>query len=38
QQYALDKRISDALREKKQTHFLHHSNNGITQHLSYIVG
>ncbi|ECJ7453877.1 GTP 3',8-cyclase MoaA, partial [Salmonella enterica] len=38
QQYALEKRISDALREKKQTHFLHQSNTGITQNLSYIGG
>ncbi|WP_234805480.1 hypothetical protein, partial [Salmonella enterica] len=26
------------LREKKQTHFLHQSNTGITQNLSYIGG
>ncbi|EDJ6478352.1 GTP 3',8-cyclase MoaA [Salmonella enterica subsp. diarizonae] len=38
QQYALEERISDALREKKQTHFLHQSNTGITQNLSYIGG
>lgn len=27
-----------ALREKKQTHFLHQNNTGITQNLSYIGG
>ncbi|SUX61415.1 molybdenum cofactor biosynthesis protein A [Citrobacter amalonaticus] len=38
QQDALEARISLALREKKQTHFLHQNNTGITQNLSYIGG
>ena len=38
QQQALEARISAALREKKQTHFLHQNNTGITQNLSYIGG
>ena len=35
---ALEERISAALLEKKQTHFLHQNNTGITQNLSYIGG
>ena len=31
-------RISEALTHKKQTHFLHQGNTGITQNLSYIGG
>ena len=31
-------RIADALTHKKQTHFLHQGNTGITQNLSYIGG
>ncbi|MDU5715956.1 MAG: GTP 3',8-cyclase MoaA [Citrobacter freundii] len=38
QQPALEERISAALLEKKQTHFLHQNNTGITQNLSYIGG
>ncbi|MGX8028819.1 GTP 3',8-cyclase MoaA, partial [Klebsiella pneumoniae] len=38
QQDALEARISLALREKKQTHFLHENNTGITQNLPYIGG
>lgn len=38
QQAALEERIALALREKKQTHFLHQNNTGITQNLSYIGG
>ncbi|WP_410758672.1 GTP 3',8-cyclase MoaA [Citrobacter youngae] len=38
QQAALEERISAALLEKKQTHFLHQNNTGITQNLSYIGG
>lgn len=38
QQHALEERISAALLEKKQTHFLHQNNTGITQNLSYIGG
>jgi len=38
QQEALQARIADALQQKKQTHFLHQGNTGITQNLSYIGG
>jgi len=38
QQQALEARISEALMHKKQTHFLHQGNTGITQNLSYIGG
>ena len=38
QQDALEARISEALTHKKQTHFLHQGNTGITQNLSYIGG
>ncbi|ELY9422361.1 GTP 3',8-cyclase MoaA [Cronobacter dublinensis] len=38
QQAALMARIEEALRDKKQTHFLHQGNTGITQNLSYIGG
>ena len=38
QQPALEARISEALTHKKQTHFLHQGNTGITQNLSYIGG
>lgn len=38
QQAALQARIADSLRTKKQTHFLHQGNTGITQNLSYIGG
>ena len=38
QQEALEARISEALTHKKQTHFLHQGNTGITQNLSYIGG
>ncbi|MCY3242423.1 GTP 3',8-cyclase MoaA, partial [Acinetobacter baumannii] len=31
-------RIAEALTHKKQTHFLHQGNTGITQNLSYIGG
>lgn len=35
---ALEARIASALAHKKQTHFLHDGNTGITQNLSYIGG
>lgn len=35
---ALEARIAGALAHKKQTHFLHDGNTGITQNLSYIGG
>ncbi|KAE9787538.1 GTP 3',8-cyclase MoaA, partial [Escherichia coli] len=35
---ALQDRIAGALHHKKQTHFLHQGNTGITQNLSYIGG
>lgn len=35
---ALEARISSALAQKKQTHFLHDGHTGITQNLSYIGG
>ena len=38
QQAALEVRIAEALTHKKQTHFLHQGNTGITQNLSYIGG
>ena len=38
QQQALETRISAALTHKKQTHFLHQGDTGITQNLSYIGG
>ena len=38
QQQALQARIADALQQKKQTHFLHQGDTGITQNLSYIGG
>ena len=38
QQGNLEARISQALTQKKQTHFLHQGNTGITQNLSYIGG
>ncbi len=38
QQAALMARIETALLGKKQTHFLHQGNTGITQNLSYIGG
>lgn len=38
QQFALEQRISAALAQKKQTHFLHQGHTGITQNLSYIGG
>ena len=38
QQPALEARISEALTHKKQTHFLHQGNTGITRNLSYIGG
>ena len=38
QQDALEARISAALTHKKQTHFLHQGDTGITQNLSYIGG
>ena len=38
QQQALEDRIAEALTHKKQTHFLHQGNTGITQNLSYIGG
>lgn len=38
QQAALQARIAASLRTKKQTHFLHDGNTGITQNLSYIGG
>ncbi|HKS35000.1 MAG TPA: GTP 3',8-cyclase MoaA [Enterobacteriaceae bacterium] len=38
QQQALQERIAAALQQKKQTHFLHQGDTGITQNLSYIGG
>ncbi|MRS13865.1 GTP 3',8-cyclase MoaA [Enterobacteriaceae bacterium RIT691] len=38
QQSELETRITAALAHKKQTHFLHQGNTGITQNLSYIGG
>lgn len=38
QQAELEGRIASALAAKKQTHFLHDGNTGITQNLSYIGG
>ncbi len=38
QQAELEARIAEALTHKKQTHFLHQGNTGITQNLSYIGG
>lgn len=38
QQDDLMNRIQDALIRKKQTHFLHESNTGVTQNLSFIGG
>lgn len=38
QQQALQERIAAALQQKKQTHFLHQGETGITQNLSYIGG
>lgn len=38
QQAALEARITHALSHKKQTHFLHQGNPGITRNLSYIGG
>lgn len=38
QQDALAARIATALTYKKQTHFLHQGNTGVTQNLSYIGG
>jgi len=38
EQAALEARIAEALTHKKQTHFLHQGNTGITQNLSYIGG
>lgn len=38
QQEALKARICGALSEKKQAHFLHQGNTGMTQNLSYIGG
>lgn len=38
QQQELQARIAASLRTKKQTHFLHQGNTGITQNLSYIGG
>lgn len=38
QQAALEARIAHALSHKKQTHFLHQGNTGITRNLSYIGG
>ena len=38
QQGVLEQRIAAALTHKKQTHFLHQGNTGITQNLSYIGG
>lgn len=37
-QPVLEARIACALQDKKQTHFLHQGNTGITQNLSYIGG
>ena len=38
QQAELQARIASSLGQKKQTHFLHQGNTGITQNLSYIGG
>jgi len=38
QQEALQQRIASSLSHKKQTHFLHQGNTGITQNLSFIGG
>ena len=38
QQQALQQRIASSLSQKKQTHFLHQGNTGITQNLSFIGG
>ncbi|CAI0744442.1 Molybdenum cofactor biosynthesis protein A [Serratia entomophila] len=38
QQQALQERIAHSLLQKKQTHFLHQGNTGITQNLSFIGG
>ena len=38
QQEALQQRIAHSLGQKKQTHFLHQGNTGITQNLSFIGG
>lgn len=38
QQEALQARIAHSLGQKKQTHFLHQGNTGITQNLSFIGG
>lgn len=38
QQDALQQRIAASLHSKKQTHFLHQGNTGITQNLSFIGG
>ena len=38
QQEALQQRIASSLNHKKQTHFLHQGNTGITQNLSFIGG
>ncbi|ELM3738497.1 GTP 3',8-cyclase MoaA [Yersinia ruckeri] len=38
QQEELKERIQSALQTKKQTHFLHQGNSGITQNLSFIGG
>jgi cyclic pyranopterin phosphate synthase len=38
EQGRLEDRIATALSQKKQTHFLHQGNTGITQNLSYIGG
>ncbi|WP_075180764.1 GTP 3',8-cyclase MoaA [Pantoea sp. 1.19] len=38
QQAALQARIADSLGQKKQTHFLHQGQTGITQNLSFIGG
>ncbi|KQN56968.1 GTP 3',8-cyclase MoaA [Erwinia sp. E602] len=38
QQQALQARIASSLGQKKQTHFLHQGNTGITQNLSFIGG
>ncbi|HAB23498.1 MAG TPA: GTP 3',8-cyclase MoaA, partial [Pantoea sp.] len=38
QQAELQARIAHSLGAKKQTHFLHQGNTGITQNLSFIGG
>jgi len=38
QQAELQARIAHSLGQKKQTHFLHQGNTGITQNLSFIGG